>query len=125
MEFHHPINPTEVHVILFDDQPPITFALSSPLILYIPFSTPPQTNELYVHESVLFIPHPINHLHKLYISFDDHHAIVESIDQFMILLLPPAIKFPMTCKGALGQVVPIPTYHDGMIFRNAAPFNPR
>lgn len=35
------------------------------------------------------------------------------------------MKFPITCKGALGQVVPIPTYHDGMIFRNAAPFNPR
>lgn len=38
-----------------------------------------------------------------------HHHQIEELVHEIVLLYPPAIKFPITCKGAFGPVVQMPT----------------
>lgn len=52
------------------------------------------------------------------------HAILELVPLIIVLLYSPAMKFPITCKGAFGPVVQIPTYHHVIMFTKALPFKP-
>ena len=73
----------------------------------------PQPINVHVPVALLLLPQPMNPYDQLSI-FQIPQAMLDK-SQFIILLIAPAIKLPLTCKATVGVAVQIPTSHQLVI----------
>ena len=113
--FHHRITSLLPHDIVLDCHHQIN---ENELASCMLFSVHPMMVEpLGVPEMVFVPPPPI----KTFIPFAllSVHPTMAVLLPLVILLSAHAMKFPTTCNGALGHVVPMPTFPPVVIFTKA------